>query len=95
MASTFHFGPYTYYTGTPFQPGQEHTWRGGPYDWRQKTVIATAHPFDLSTAKDRRLRVVSIESFWSAPYHYIDFTVRNVGTELTMIYYVYIGGTAP
>jgi hypothetical protein len=95
MASDFHFGPYTRYSGIPFQPGQEHLLQSGPFNWGQRNVTVTAHPFDLSTAIDRRLRVIDIQSYWSAPNHYIRFRVRNVGTEPIMIYYIYIGGTAP
>jgi hypothetical protein len=93
MASVFHFGPYEWYKGTAFLPGQEHTWWFGPFDWRQKAVVITAHPFD-ATGSNRRLSVTYIDS-QTTPDRYINCRIRNIGPDPIYIYYIYVGGTAP
>ena len=90
MATLNHY-QYTHYNGSAFQPGDEHRWTFGPWNWRQKAVVLTAQPFDLSTADrtlavtDLRVRTVPAQP---AADHYVEATIRNVGRDAIVIYYM-------
>src|SRR5215211_6210978 len=97
MATVQHY-QYSHYDGTAFQPGAEHTWSWGPWDWSQKGIVVTAQPFTLSTAyralsvTDVRVRTVPAQP---AADMYVQATIRNVGPEPIVIYNVSLTEIAP
>jgi hypothetical protein len=74
-----------------FQPGTQVRWAFGPWNWAVNGVVVTAHPFDLSTA-DRALVVteVRLRSRPGQPVgqKFVEATIRNVGTDPVVIYYI-------
>jgi hypothetical protein len=91
---------YTYhkYDLQGFLPGQVRNWRYGPFDWGGKAVVATAHPFNLST--DFRTLTVTETSIWTTPNQpvadqYLGITIRNVGRDPITIYQVALGVIGP
>jgi hypothetical protein len=97
LATVSHW-EYTQYDGTSFPPGTTRTLAWGPWPWAVKGVIVTAHPFDLSTAY-RALTVDDIELRTTPATPVADkwlyATVRNVGSDPIVIWYVSLDVIAP
>ena len=85
-------------SGSGFPPGSARTWWFGPWDWYKKAVVVTAMPFDFST-ENRELKVTDI-SLRTTPNQpaadkYVVATVRNVGQDTVLIYYIELAEIAP
>jgi hypothetical protein len=85
-----------------FPPGSARTLWFGPWDWNKKAVVVTAMPFDASTS-NRELKVTDI-SLRTTPNRrpktnaadkYVVATVRNVGQDTVIVYYIELAEIAP
>jgi hypothetical protein len=97
MATVNHW-EYTQYDGSVFYPGTSRTLGWGPWPFAVKGIVVTAHPFDLSTAY-RALTVTDIELRTTPAEPVADkwlyATVRNVGSDSIVIWYVSLDVIAP
>lgn len=93
--ATVSFYHYTFYDlQLPFYPGTERRHSFGPRSWYQRAVAVTAHPFD-ATDQDRMLVAdVSVRTT-TAGSEYINVTVRNVGRDALVIYYIDLAEIGP
>jgi hypothetical protein len=97
MATVSHY-EYTMYDGSVFYPGTAKYLTSGPWPWAVKGIVVTAHPFDLSTAyrtlktSDIQLRTTPAQPVADK---WLDFTVRNVGQDSIVIYYIALDVISP
>jgi hypothetical protein len=96
--ATVNYYQYEHLEKGGFQPGTEVTWWFGPWPWIKKGVAVTAQPFDLSTA-DRALAVteIRVRTVPAQPTgdEYVYATIRNVGHDPIVIYYISLIEIAP
>ena len=89
---------FDYLDNTGFAPGQTRLWRHteqGSF-YFGKSIVVTAQPFDASN-QSRALTVTEVRhgSLGSGPgQRYIEYTIRNVGVDTIVIYYVFFGVVA-
>ena len=95
MATVSHFFYYFYQPSLGlFQPGTSRTWMWGPWPWADKGVVVTAHPFNAST-QDRTLMATDVKIRTIGYDYYLVATIRNVGQDPIMIYWVYLSVIGP
>lgn len=96
--ATVSYYQYEHYEPAGFQPGASVTWWFGPWDWIKKGVVVTAQPFDLSTA-DRALEVTNtwVRTTPASPTgdEWVYATIRNIGPDPIVIYYISLVEIAP
>lgn len=97
MATVAHY-EYTLYDGNPFNPGTFKNLTQGPWPWAVKGIVVTPHPFDLSTSY-RALEVTNLKLRTTpaqpAADKWLDYTVRNVGSDPIYIYYIALDVISP
>jgi hypothetical protein len=95
MATVNHYFYYFYHPNLGlFNPGTARTWMWGPWPWSDKGVVVTAHAFNAST-QDRALAVTDVQIRTIGYDYYLVATVRNVGRDPLMIYWVYLSVVGP
>jgi hypothetical protein len=92
MATVAHY-QYDFLDSVGFAPGEVRIWRFGPFSWFRKAVVATAQPFSLST-QDRTLTTeINLQTTPNSPAgdEWVNVTVRNIGVDTIVIYYITLG----
>jgi len=86
---------YDFLDNVGFAPGQTRTWRHGETGdfYFGKSIVVTAEPFDASR---QNLALVVSEvrhgSVDAGPGNrFLEYTIRNVGADTVIIYYVFWG----
>ncbi|MFG2997783.1 hypothetical protein [Streptomyces sp. NPDC048340] len=92
MANLAHFH-YEFFEQGGFDPGATRSYVIGPWPWNQSAVVVSAHPFD-APGQDRALDVTEVRRR-TTPDQFLEFTVRNVGRDRALIWYVEIGLISP
>jgi hypothetical protein len=95
LATVNHFFYYAYHPNLGlFYPGTARTWMWGPWPWSDKGVVVTAHPFNAST-QDRALTATDVQIRTIGYDYYLVATIRNVGKDPLMIYWIYLSVIGP